>query len=71
LGKSRRKHQTQRKQSFIKEFHDFSEEDIYRFDKFRQLRNDSVYKAIDIGKADADSCLLFASRFVNSVSKKL
>jgi uncharacterized protein (UPF0332 family) len=57
--------------SFIREFYDFNEEDIYKFDRFRQLRNDSVYKAIKIEKADADSCLLFASRFVNIVSKKL
>jgi len=58
--------------SFVKEFYsaDFSEEDIYKFDKFRQLRNDSIYKAIDIGKADANSSLLFARIFIDKILKK-
>ena len=52
--------------SFIKEFYGkvFSEEDIHLFDHFRQLRNDSIYKAINIMEADAKSSLVFARQFI-------
>ena len=41
--------------SFIKKFYsaDFSEEEIHKFDHFRQLRNNSVYKAAKIMEDDA------------------
>jgi len=56
--------------SFIKEFHktDFSEEDFAKFDYFRDLRNNSIYKAVLIVPEDAKESLTFAEVFVNKVS---
>jgi len=55
--------------SFIKKFYgsSFSEEEIYKFDHFRQLRNNSVYKAAKVMEEDAKSCILFARKFINKV----
>lgn len=55
--------------SFVKEFYGgvFKEEDIYNFDRFRQLRNDSVYKAVEIGAEEAKSSLLFAEAFIHKI----
>lgn len=55
--------------SFLKKFHekDFTEEEIFKFDRFRQLRNDSVYKAIIITEEEAKDCLSFAKQFVKKI----
>ena len=55
--------------SFIKEFYssNFNEEELYKFDRFRQLRNDSVYKARSVTNEDAKSSVLFAIEFINKV----
>lgn len=55
--------------SFIKEFYisDFTEEEVYKFDRFRKLRNDSVYMAKPIINEDARSSVLFAIGFINKV----
>lgn len=55
--------------SFIKEYYNsvFNEEELYKFDRFRQLRNDSVYKAIPILNEDAKASLLFAVDFLGKV----
>lgn len=55
--------------SFIKEFHkvDFKEEEIRKFDRFRQLRNDSVYKAVTVSVEDAKASLVFSIQFVNKI----
>lgn len=55
--------------SFIKKFHggNFSEEEIYKFDHFRQLRNNSVYKAAKVMEDDARSSVLFAKKFIQKV----
>lgn len=55
--------------AFIKEFYssDFNEEEVHKFDRFRQLRNDSVYKAEIISNQDAKSSVLFAVEFINKV----
>lgn len=52
--------------SFIKEFYslEFKDDDIHNFDRFRRLRNDSVYKAIIIKEEDAKASLLFAKHFI-------
>ena len=56
--------------SFIKEFYkEFTEEDINNFDRFRQLRSDSVYRAVHISKEEAELCLMFVQVFVNKVKK--
>tara|TARA_Y100000034_G_scaffold101786_1_gene126295 strand:- start:97 stop:510 length:414 start_codon:yes stop_codon:yes gene_type:complete len=57
--------------SFIKEFHkkDFSQEDVANFDHFRMLRNDSVYRAVQISLEDARDCLAFAKVFVNKAKE--
>ena len=55
--------------AFIKDFYklEFNKEYIHKFDHFRKLRNDSVYKAVSITKSDAESSLLFAKKFVKKV----
>ena len=55
--------------SFVKEFHGsiFNEEDLFRFDRFRQLRHDSVYKAVQIRTEDAIASVLFAEPFIAKV----
>lgn len=55
--------------SFIKEFYgsDFTEEEVYKFDRFRKLRNGSVYMAKPIIDEDAKSSMLFAIEFINKV----
>jgi len=59
--------------SYIKRFHgdDFSEEDIFKFDHFRQLRNNSVYKAAKVMEDDAKSCILFAKKFLKQAKPLL
>ena len=56
--------------SFIKEFYssDFNEEELYKFNRFRQLRNDSVYKAKIVANEDAKASVLFAIGFINKVN---
>lgn len=53
--------------SFVKENHDFTEEEIAKFDYFRKLRADSVYRAVTIVEDDAKECLEFAKKFVGKV----
>jgi uncharacterized protein (UPF0332 family) len=55
--------------SFISDHHknDFGEADIRMLDHFRQLRNDSVYKAIIITVDDAKSCISFAESFIRKI----
>lgn len=57
--------------SFIKKFYsnNFNEEEIYKFDHFRQLRNNSIYKAIKIMEEDAKSSTLFAKKFIQKVQQ--
>ncbi len=59
--------------AFIKEFYisHFNQEDFYKFDRFRQLRNDSVYKAKPVTNEDAKSSVLFAVEFINKVNSLL
>ena len=56
--------------AFIKEFYssDFNEEEVHKFDRFRQLRNDSVYKAKSVANEDAKSSVLFATEFIFQVN---
>ena len=55
--------------SFIKEFYSssFNEGEIRKFDRFRILRNDSVYSAKPINSEDAKTSFLFAIDFINKV----
>lgn len=57
--------------SFIREFYpkEFTENEINKFDMFRLLRNDSVYRAVPIFKRDAESCLKFAKEFLDKIKK--
>ncbi len=59
--------------SFIKQFYSqtFNEEEIYSFDRFRKLRNDSVYKAILVEEGDAKSSILFAKKFILKIQPLL
>ncbi len=55
--------------SFIKKFYssDFKEQELYKFDHFRRLRNDSIYKAVEIMKEDAYEVFRFAKDFVKRI----
>ena len=55
--------------SFVKEFYksDFTEVELYKFDRFRQLRNNSIYMAKPVNNEDAKTSLLFAIEFINKV----
>jgi uncharacterized protein (UPF0332 family) len=59
--------------SFVRDFYksSFFEEDIYTFDRFRQLRNNSVYNAVPVTIEDAKSCILFALKFISKIEKIL
>lgn len=59
--------------SFINDHHknDFGEADIRMLDYFRQLRNDSVYKAVIITIEDAKSCMSFAETFIMKIKSVL
>ncbi len=59
--------------AFIKDFYndEFSEGDISNFDRFRQLRNDSIYKAISVNKDDAKKSVQFSLEFIKKVKKIL
>ncbi|MBI5797897.1 HEPN domain-containing protein [Candidatus Woesearchaeota archaeon] len=52
--------------SFIKEksSSDFTEEDIYTFDRFRQLRNNAVYSAAPVEEEDVKDCILYAEKMI-------
>ncbi|MBI4020679.1 MAG: HEPN domain-containing protein [Candidatus Aenigmarchaeota archaeon] len=55
--------------SFLREYYgpQFPETVIAQFDRFRQLRHDSIYKAVDIVPEDARACLSFARDFLGRV----
>jgi uncharacterized protein (UPF0332 family) len=57
--------------AFIKEFHksEFKEYELRKFDQFRKLRNDSVYRATEIMIKDAKSALSFAKKFIKKIEK--
>ena len=59
--------------SFVKDFYNtnFSEEELRKFDRFRQLRNDSVYPAKKVTYEDAQECLLFAKSFIDKIKALL
>jgi len=58
--------------AFIKDYYkEFTPEDINNFDRFRVLRNNSVYKAEPVSKEDAKTSLLFASKFIKKVESIL
>ena len=59
--------------SFIKRFYsaDFNDEAINKFDHFRRLRNNSVYKAVKVMEDDAKSSMLFAKKFIQKVQPLL
>lgn len=58
--------------SFVKTFYkEFSGYEINAFNRFRKLRNDSVYKVVIIGKDDAREVISFAEKFLKKVSSIL
>ena len=59
--------------SFIKEFYksEFSEEETYKFDYFRKLRNNSMYRAVPVSKEDVKESLILAEKFVKKIEKLL
>lgn len=55
--------------SFLVKFYkeEFSESDIYEFNKYRELRNNSIYKAEKINPEDAKKCLNFAEKIIKKI----
>ncbi len=52
--------------SFLGKFYGyvFFEQELRTFDRFRQLRNDSIYKAAPVFSEDAKESVLFAEEFI-------
>ena len=59
--------------SFIKAYYarEFWSSEIHDFDRFRQLRNDAVYKAVQISVQNAIDALRFSKIFINKVVRLL
>tara|TARA_Y100000031_G_C8193799_1_gene372698 strand:+ start:104 stop:535 length:432 start_codon:yes stop_codon:yes gene_type:complete len=59
--------------SFIKKFYSncFSDEDVALFDHFREIRNSSVYRAVQVLEEDAKEAIYFAKKFLERVEKVL
>ncbi|MEM2131527.1 MAG: HEPN domain-containing protein [Candidatus Woesearchaeota archaeon] len=59
--------------SFLNDFYknEFSEQEIYEFDRYRQLRNNSVYRAEKINIEDAKNCLRFAEKIIEKIERLL
>ena len=57
--------------SFLKEYYkqDFTEYEINQFDRFRELRNNSVYKAEPVITNDALKCLEFARNLIKKIEQ--
>src|SRR3989344_5108325 len=47
--------------------HDFTEEEFRKFDRFRLLRNNSVYRAEPVTKEDSESCKKFSEIMLNKI----
>lgn len=59
--------------SFVKDYYSssISHSEINKFDRFRQLRNNSVYEAKPVTVHDAKDCVLFAIEFINKIKSLL
>ena len=55
--------------SFLKDFYinEFSEYELSQFDRFRELRNNALYKGKPINEEDASKCLKFAKCIIKKV----
>jgi len=54
--------------AFIKEFHkEFTDYEVNNFDRFRKLRNNSIYKAVIIDIQDANEIITFAENFFKKI----
>ena len=45
----------------------FNENEIHDFDRFRQLRNDSIYKAVIVNEDDAKKCIDFSEKIIKKI----
>ncbi len=57
--------------SFLKEFYnkELGEYEISELDRFRNLRNNSIYKAKEMEIGDALKCLEFSKKFIEKIKK--
>ena len=57
--------------AFLKDSYrdNFNESEIHDFDRFRQLRNDSVYKAVMINEYDAKQCIDFSEKIIQKIKE--
>lgn len=56
--------------AFIKEFYkEFNEYEINTFDRFRKIRNNSIYRGIILKKEDTKEILQFADKFLKKIIK--
>jgi len=54
--------------AFVKEFHkEFTDYEVNNFDRFRKLRNNSIYKAVIIDIQDANEIITFAENFFKKI----
>lgn len=55
---------------FMKEFFDFSENDLKSFDRYRILRNKAVYRGEKISKESCNEALKFLLKFMPEIKKE-
>ncbi len=57
--------------SFLKEYYhkELSDSDLYTMDRFRQLRHDAVYKAVEVVPQEARQALHFADKIIRIIQK--
>lgn len=57
--------------SFLREKYkiQFKEEELQDFERFRQLRSDSIYRAVEVSIEDAKNCVSFANKIINKIGK--
>ena len=56
--------------SFLKEFFNFSKSDIYAFDRYRILRNKSVYRGEKISAESCRESMEFLMKFLPKIRKE-
>ncbi len=59
--------------SFVKEYYkkEFSEYEIIQFDRFREIRNNALYRGQEVSVDDALKCSEFSKIFIKKVEKLL
>jgi len=57
--------------SFLKDFFTkkFTEQELREFDRYREIRNNSIYKAVNISTEDAKKCIEFSKLIIKKIKE--